>query len=98
MTRGSLRSTAPRLEVSGTCHVCGSPELVDNADPRNPLCARHLPVKLHTVSMSRAPGEHVATCRCGWEARRPIGKHAALDLAIRAHWAVISEEAPPCAA
>jgi hypothetical protein len=83
--------------------VCGAPALADVSDARNPLCAQHLPVRLHTVSMTRAPGagggvDHVATCRCGWQARRPLGKHRALDLLIRAHWAVVSEEASPCAA
>ena len=80
------------------CHICGAPAHVANNDPRNPLCVRHLPVRQHTVSMTRAPGEQVATCRCGWEARRPAGDHRRLDMAIRAHWAVVSEEAPPCAA
>lgn len=95
-------STPSDAVRASTCHVCGSPELVDVSDPRNPLCGLHLPVRLHTVSMTRGVDVlepvHVARCRCGWQARKPLGEHKALDLQIRAHWAVICEEAPPCAA
>lgn len=92
------RPTAAVLEASGTCYVCGSPELVEDADPRNPVCDRHLPSRLHVISMTRDGPLSVATCACGWSARRPAGDWIVLDALIRTHWRVACGENLPCAA
>lgn len=89
---------AQKARASGTCFVCGRPELVEDADPRNPLCERHLPARQHVISMARDELGHVATCQCGWSANRPSGDHIVLDALIRTHWRVVCGEDLPCAA
>lgn len=78
----------------GTCYVCGSPELVDVSDPRNPLCQQHLPARLHKVSMRTEPGHSVAVCSCGWQNRTSwASRKLVQDAAIEQHWRDASQVA-----
>lgn len=72
----------------GSCYVCGSSDLADGHDPRNPTCALDLAARAHVVSMRRAAdGDSLAVCGCGWENRVPwVGRHDDQDAAVRAHW------------
>lgn len=76
------------MSGAGNCYVCGSAELAEGADPRNPTCAAHVAARSHVVSRTIGPdGSRVATCRCGWRASRPrSGNYVSLDLLTKAHW------------
>lgn len=82
-----------------TCYVCGTDEILPDADLRNPTCAAHAEARKHLVSMTVEAGVgglvafSVATCRCGHREQMPWGgHHDAMNAAVKAHWRAVCGE------
>lgn len=81
---------------AATCYACGSPDLAEGADLRNPTCVRCLPCRDHVVSnQTGADGRKLAICQCGW--RDELWTERGRDRTVKAHWAAVVEAAA-CAA
>lgn len=75
--------------MSARCYVCGSPaDAGPAADPRNPVCQRHLAARDHTISMRT----NDMVCSCGWSSGLSYRQHAERARACREHWEDISGE------
>ena len=69
------------------CYVCGSHDLPEGYDIRNPVCDRHRGARAHVISMQ----SDAIVCGCGWAAPIPMHSYSDRERACRAHWLAQTE-------
>lgn len=77
--------------MSGSCHLCGVPEVSPCSRPGSPLCWECLPTQEHMVSMQAAPdGGSLAVCQCGWRSQAGGQRRFIVqDARVQMHWRAV---------